>query len=556
MIYFKLPLSPINIFQDIKIESHPNVSQVFISQSLCNYMNDIKSKISSREKEWDFYKKYTNPYEYIHTVVPLKKKSVSKYKPISRSYFKMMEMMAEFRLDHPAAEPIQFGETIPATSYSREQSGFRMENVGGRGHNNSECEDVSSRANGKFCQRTETDIVGEMKGFEFQRQKNKQTNPPIFFVDRMRTFHLAEGPGGFIEAICNKRDNPEDEYYGMTIILDENDDNVPAWHKTSNFLSQHPNVNLEYGIDGTGNLLHIDNFEHCVKKYGSSMDLITADGGFDFSKDFNRQEISITNLLWGQVCYALCLQKLGGNFVLKIFDIFYRQTVDILYILSAFYEEVNICKLKTSRVGNSEKYVVCKKFRFSSYLTFYPKIYESFLKIKSELRRDFAISDFLLRFGHVPSYLSAQMQMPITEEESSSSSSSRVHSVVGGSKGEMKNVIGANANAGIRSQMECEYNQPDPIHRLLNCDIPRHFTKTIEEINAIFGQQQIENIHYTISLIDKQPKQDKLEQLVKQNITKCINWCIEHSVIYNNLVATNVFGAKPRTDNICEGLRR
>ena len=94
--------------------------------------------------------------------------------------------------------------------------------------------------------------------------------------------------------------------------------------QTGFFLSQHPNVNIEYGIDRTGNLLHIDNFEYCVKKYGGSMDLVTADGGFDFSKDFNHQEISITNLLWGQVCYALCLQKQGGNFVLKIFDIFYE----------------------------------------------------------------------------------------------------------------------------------------------------------------------------------------------------------------------------------------
>ena len=85
-------------------------------------------------------------------------------------------------------------------------------------------------------------------------------------------------------------------------------------------------------------------------------------------------------------------------------------------------------------------------------------------------------------------------------------------------------------------------DNPEPcIWRLLNCAIPRHFTKHVEDINAIFGQQQIENIHYTISLIDKQPKQDKLDQLVKQNVTKCVNWCIEHSIAYNNLVTANVF---------------
>jgi 23S rRNA U2552 (ribose-2'-O)-methylase RlmE/FtsJ len=324
---------------------------------------------------------------------------------------------------------------------------------------------------------------------------------------KMHTFHLAEGPGGFIEAICNKRNNPEDEYYGMTIIFDETDDNVPAWHKTSHFLSQHPNVTIEYGADKTGNLLHIENFEYCVEKYGGKMDLVTADGGFDFSKDFNRQEISIFNLLWGQTCYALCLQKLGGNFVLKIFDIFYEQTVHILYILSSFYEDVNVCKLKTSRIGNSEKYIVCRKFRFSSYLEFYPTIHKSFSKIKQSSGMS---SDSW-------KYFQENIQ---------------------------KIDIFAKEPHFTRSNMD---NNELYAWQLLNCEVPRYFTKQIEDINATFGQQQIENIHYTISLIDKQPKQDKLDQLVKQNVTKCVNWCIEHGIAYNNLTTTNIFEAIPLT---------
>jgi 23S rRNA U2552 (ribose-2'-O)-methylase RlmE/FtsJ len=394
-------------------------------------MNDIKEKISSREKEWDVYKKYTNPYEYIHSIVPQKKRSVSKYKPISRSYFKLLEMIQTFGLDRP----------------------------------------VSAKSSSMDLTR-----------------------------DKMQTFHLAEGPGGFIEAICNKRNNPEDEYYGMTIIFDETDDNVPAWHKTGYFLSQHPNVNLEYGTDSTGNLLHIHNFEYCVEKYGNTMDLVTADGGFDFSKDFNRQEISISNLLWGQTCYALCLQKFGGNFVLKIFDIFYEQTVHILYILSSFYEEVNVCKLKTSRVGNSEKYVVCKRFRFKSIQEYYPIILKSFAAIQQNVELD-GMNTFNI-------FADASSEFNINPRW-----------------GETYSIVAT----------------PTYIWGLLNLNVPRCFTKQIEDINAIFGQQQIENIHYTISLIDKQPKQDKIDQLVRQNIAKCSNWCMEHAIPYNNLAITNVF---------------
>ena len=432
MIYFTLPQSPPNVFRSINITHNPTCPPVFISQSLCNYISNIKNKIYHREKDWDVYKKYTNPYEYIHSIVPQKKKSISKYKPISRSYFKMLEMISVFKLDQQHEKP-------------------------------------------------------------------------------MRTFHLAEGPGGFIEAICNKRANPTDEYYGMTIIIDETDDNVPAWHKTGHFLSQHPNVILEYGKDNTGNLLNIENFEHCVKRYGGSMDLVTADGGFDFSKDFNRQEISITNLLWGQVCYAVCLQKPGGNFVLKIFDIFYEHTVHILYFLSSLYEEVNVCKLKTSRIGNSEKYVVCRKFRGTE---LYPFILESFSKIKNANRPP-----------GFENYRTPNEESPHRSWISTDSFRSRVNAKI--------DIFAKEPN----SAENCEYY----IWRILDCEIPRYFTKHIEDVNAIFGQQQIENIHYTISLIDKQPKQDKLDQLVKQNITKCMNWCVEHSVAYNNFVTANLF---------------
>ena len=102
-------------------------------------------------------------------------------------------------------------------------------------------------------------------------------------------------------------------------------------------LKKNPNVIIESSADKTGNILSLNNFIYCKDKYKSSMDLITADGGFDFSMDFNKQEEHITKLLFGQVCYALCMQKPGGSFILKIFDCFMEHTIDILYILSAFY---------------------------------------------------------------------------------------------------------------------------------------------------------------------------------------------------------------------------
>lgn len=467
MIYFLLPSSPKHTFEHISISKHATEPTAAVSQSLRKYINEIKEKIATREKEWDVYKKFTNPYEYIHSAIPHKKRSVAKYKPISRAYFKMIEMITTFNLNVAVDEAQPFVTKPRTRQVIQSSANLKREGAAQSAHVFHRFEELS---------------------------ETLQKNSDLRLLDessknalKMRTFHLAEGPGGFIEAICNKRENPDDEYYGMTILIDENDDNVPGWNKSVHFLNQHPNIHIELGADRTGNLLRIENFDYCVHKYESSMDLITADGGFDFSNDFNKQEISIARLLWGQVCYALCLQKRGGNFVLKIFDIFYNHTIDILYILAGFYLEVNVCKLQTSRIGNSEKYVVCKGFRFDNNSEFVSVVRESFSQIIE-----------VQNVGELDKWRSGQF--------------SEIHD-----------------------------DPVDYVWRFLNRPVPRHFTKNIEDINALFGHQQIENIHYTISLIDKHSKHDKTEQLAKQNIAKCVNWCLEHKVPYHSMNSLNVF---------------
>lgn len=378
-----------------------------ISQSLSYYLYDIKERIDAYEREWDIFKRYTNPYEYIHTSIPScvtksddptkqtylflnngmsvyipKYKSVSKYKPLSRSYFKMIEITNFFRL---------------------------------------------------------LDTVS----------------------DSMRSFHLAEGPGGFIEALVNMRENRNDQYIGMTILDDDVDPSIPAWKKSERFLKNNPNVYIEKGRDQTGDILSLDNFDHCIDAYRSSMDIITGDGGFDFSSDFNNQEIQISRLLFAQVAFAIGMQKRGGSFILKIFDCFMQHSIDILAILSSFYEKVYITKPQTSRYANSEKYVVCKGFLYSSNEEFIGDLRETFIKM-----------------------------------------------------------------AVMKDTAACEYR----ICRFLNVPLNVFFISRIEELNAIFGQQQIENIYNTISLIESKNKSEKISTLVKGNIEKCIYWCMKHNI--------------------------
>jgi len=388
MTHYNIPSMHNNIEPNmITISTNTNTAS-FISKTLQKYLITIKEQIDKYSAKWDNFKKYTNPYEYIHSVVPSAKTPVCKHKPLSRSYFKMIEMLHMLDI---------------AKDY----------------------EDNSS----------------------------------------INTFHLAEGPGGFIEAIVEVRENLSDKYYGMTLINDI-DENVPGWRKSRDFLSRNGNVKIISGADGTGDLLNSDNLMYCYKEFANKMDIITGDGGFDFSIDFNKQETLATNLIFSQICFAITMQKHGGTFIIKIFDVFNKSTVDLIYILNCLYEKIYITKPHTSRYANSERYIVCRGF----------KLVDS--------------TPFLNRFLQI--YKNNDLNKPITN--------------------------------------------------FLNIDYSYYFINKLEEINAILGQYQIENINSTINLIITKQNTDKLEMIKKNNIQKCINWCNKYKQPCNKtFIQTNNF---------------
>ena len=101
MAYINIPsLNFENLKFDIKLynenENKNNTNDIYISESLHYYLSTIKQRINDYSYHWDYYKKLTNPYEFIHTLVPTTKFSICKYKPLSRSFFKMIEIINTF----------------------------------------------------------------------------------------------------------------------------------------------------------------------------------------------------------------------------------------------------------------------------------------------------------------------------------------------------------------------------------------------------------------------------------------------------------------------------
>ena len=223
---------------------------------------------------WDDAKKITNPYEYVFLSLQKRMhRSIAAIQPLSRSYFKMIEIWDALEL-----------------------------------------RDVT-------C-----------------------------------TSHSAEGPGGFLEAIQHRA--PGTTSIAMTLRSTER--TVPGWRKSQAFLREHPTVHITYGADNTGNLYILANQAAFVTAARAHLahpaDLYTADGGFDFSNDYNGQENTVQRLLAAEALAGLCTLRPGGTMVLKVFDTKNLATLELLWVLSTCFERTALMKPHTSRPANSERY--------------------------------------------------------------------------------------------------------------------------------------------------------------------------------------------------------
>jgi cap1 methyltransferase len=89
------------------------------------------------------------------------------------------------------------------------------------------------------------------------------------------------------------------------------------------------------------------------------------------------------------------LNKVGGHFILKMFDLHTDSSIHLLYMLSLFYDEIFIYKPFTSRPTNSEKYIICKGYHETSFL-------ESAIGILQEINKNTTKCHFFKIFTNIP----------------------------------------------------------------------------------------------------------------------------------------------------------
>jgi 23S rRNA U2552 (ribose-2'-O)-methylase RlmE/FtsJ len=272
-------------------------------------LNQLKKHIEPLERnhQWETLKKKSNPYELIYTQESSDcPPSLCIVKPLSRSFFKMIELL----------QISQFFEKLPKTT------------------------------------------------------------------QKIRSAHVAEGPGGFIEALLDRSQKTNvsvSKSFAMTLKPTNN--HIPGWRRSYNFLQKHPEVKIHYGEDGTGNLYNITNQTSFIQLLETQKVMIfTGDGGFDFSVDYENQEKSVFALLVASAIVGLQVLLPDGTLVLKLFDLYSESTQFLLRLLTVCFREWTLYKPATSRPCNSERYLVCRGFRKA-----YPAVLQALYKIQTQV---------------------------------------------------------------------------------------------------------------------------------------------------------------------------
>lgn len=301
----------------IHLQHSPEILEHNSQLQLFGLLAKYKVHIDS-EPEWNKMKKVSNIYEYIYLYNKYLDSNIGTalHNPISRSFFKLYEMIQDLDL-------LDFNSTSIQKKYVQKETNVHMFNE------------------------------------SVQYKKIKKTNSK----SKLIILGLAEAPGGFMESIYTYRKKQkcfnQDEYYTMSLISEDKD--VPNLHKLKDIITDNTLTLIE-GVDGTGSLYNYKNIQHLRTVLPGRADIVTADGGFNFCEQYNYQEQLSYKLIFSEIISALYVLKKGGHFVLKIFDIFTDNTIDLLYFLSRFFKDVYIIKPFSSRPANSEKYIVSKGF--------------------------------------------------------------------------------------------------------------------------------------------------------------------------------------------------
>ena len=167
--------------------------------------------------------------------------------------------------------------------------------------------------------------------------------------DKFTFLDLCGAPGGFTQYIISKLNNINYKGYGMSL------------RDTINWNIKDENFEILWGSKNNGDICDINNIEYILSKC-EKVDLVVSDGGINKDTLELYEEELMKRLIVCEINIAINVLKKGGNFVIKVFEMYTDFALDVIQLLAMHFEIVCIFKPITSRLFNSEKYIVCKSF--------------------------------------------------------------------------------------------------------------------------------------------------------------------------------------------------
>jgi len=80
------------------------------------------------------------------------------------------------------------------------------------------------------------------------------------------------------------------------------------------------------------------------------------------------------------------------------------------------------------------------------------------------------------------------------------------------------------------------------INSIIDNDLPYYLLNKLEESNLVIGQQQLEAYDQIINIFKNRNREEKLENLKRSHIQKCIQWCEKNQLPHNKFIdKVNIF---------------
>jgi hypothetical protein len=207
-----------------------------------------------------------------------------------------------------------------------------------------------------------------------------------------------------------------------------------------------------------------------TKKFETKLDLIIC----EFKPYDYNDTIQYTK---NMILIFTIITKYQSNFgtcIIKLDNIFYKAIIDVIFLLSSFYDKIILIKPIISNIIKGERYIVCKSFNSS-----------------------------ILEQSNICNNINEQI------------------------------LTNFNENGLIHDRY---------IYSIVNDELPYYFLNKLEESNAVIGQQQLEAYDQIINIFKHKNRDEKIENLKRHHIQKCIQWCEKNQLPHNKFIdKVNIF---------------